>query len=266
MRMEMRAKETRERIIIDTQLGYPLVFVDYYGYDRCYEPFFAQAKREMLDKIGSGDGPVDWDKETATVQEALVIGRWIEKGYLCYPASTKDLVDQDFGCGPKYVDIYEVISTFDNLKAMVWWTRCKSLRQEIMDFLFKARKDGKLESVEDAKPAEAASKMTLEEAVRRLGNPKLSCQEGRVYYRVGFAAKAYDQMINLWIRKSGLPDDEIFELVGQPLAYGHVLLTLPPEMREYEELYWIILGSDIPPGSMRELMDVQAALNKITGK
>lgn len=405
--MNMRTEGTRERIVIDFQLGYPLVFVDYYGYDRCYEPFFAQAKREMLDNIGSGNGPVDWDKETATVKEALVIGRWMEKGYLCYPAP-KYLTDETYGCGPKCVNIYGIISAFDGLRAIRWQNSCKSRRMEVSDFLHKAQKSGKLPqkdeqeersskdepeerpaivvtkelgypmvfveyaergncsdyffaqvketmftnpfmpseevykknqsaidaetrliagwldkgylcypangislvdgeqcdcgpryiadirtivrrangaagissfcgycrdiyedvlanlcpsssgAVETAKPAEK----TLEEAINELDNLKVSCREGRVYYQAYPAGTAYDQMVNLWIRKSGLSDDEIYTLVGRPLASNLVLLTLPPEMKEYEDMYWAIIGSAIAPGDMRDIVNTQAALSK----
>lgn len=411
MRMEMRAKETRERIIIDTQLGYPLVFIDYYGYDRCYEPFFAQAKREILNKIGSGDGPVDWDKETDTVKEALVIGRWIEKGYLCYPAA-EYLSSENYGCGPKHVDnIYEIIRGFDGLRAIRWRNSCKSRRMEVSDFLHKAQKAGKLpqkdeqeerpskdeqgerpaivvtkelgypmvfveyaergncsnyffarvketmftnpftpskevykknqaaidaetrliadwldkgylcypangisllddknrtcgpryvvdtrtivrrtngvvgtafygfcwniyedvlhslclncsRDVEMAKPAEES----VSGAIEGLDNPKLFCKDGQVYYQAYPAGRAYNQVFNFWIRKSGLSDDEIYTLVGRPLASDLVLLTLPPEMKKYEDMYWTIIGSVIAPGDMRDIVDTQAALSKILGE
>ena len=73
-------------------------------------------------------------------------------------------------------------------------------------------------------------------------------------------------MVNLWIRKSGLSDDEIYTLVGRPLASDLVLLTLPPEMKKYEDMYWTIIGSVIAPGDMRDIVDTQAALSKILGE
>ena len=402
--MNIRTERTRDRIVIDCQLGYPLVFVDYYGLDQCYEPFFAQAKRVMLDKIGSGDGPIDWVKETATIKEALVIGHWLEKGYLCYPVA-KYLVGENYGCGPKYVDTYNIISGFDSLIAVGWQRSCKSRQLEISDFLYKAQKTGKLQrekeektmrrpsivvtkelgypmvfveyaergncsdyffaqvketmftnpfmpseevykknqaaidaetrliadwldkgylcypangislvdgeqcdcgpryiadirtivrrangaagissfcgycrdiyedvlanlcpsssgAVETAKPAEK----TLEEAIDELDNLKVSCRDGRVYYQAYPAGTVYNQMVNLWIRTSGLSDDEIYTLVGRPLASNLVLLTLPPEMKACEEMYWAIIGSAIAPGDMRDIINVQATLSNFLEK
>lgn len=159
-------------------------------------------------------------------------------------------------CGPRYIaDIRAIVRRTNGPVGTSFYGYCRDICEDVLHSL-RLNCSG---DVETAKPAEK----TLDETIEGLDNPKLFCKNGQVYYRAYPAGRAYDQVFNFWIRKSGLSNDEIYTLVGRPLASNLVLLTLPPEMKECEEIYWAIIGSVIAPGDMRDIVDIQAALSKI---
>lgn len=105
--MEIKIEKT-VNIEVDNTLGYPLVFV---GSEYCSREYLQELKLKffnftlgLLNKKVGGTVlcNVNSERGTMALKECAVIAKWLDMGYICYPASNLIWMD-NLRCGPEYI-------------------------------------------------------------------------------------------------------------------------------------------------------------------
>ena len=238
--MEMKIRKT-VNVKMDESLGYTMVFikVDELKKESLMEAIKQETLRSLLPSVGREQIPEAYN-------ECHVLTRWLDKGYLCYPAYKNYLSYRPYNCGPKYIKAIDSILDKVNRRVGNEFLRmCEDLTSQITDRLNAIAKN--VAAAEAKKKAEQpaaldASSEKLKKAVEKLRRKDIIWANGNVYFQTS-CHQVLDTypMKFLWLSHRGLHSFPIVDIVIDPLMDGKLLLTLPDAMEGAQAEYWSLL-------------------------
>ena len=94
--------EKEIKIKVDKSLGYPMIFIESERKDNAFLDAVKQSFFNIYDENSAMNATYDIDKSNRSQKECVLIGKWIDAGYLCFPIYIWGFTGRPFNCGPYY--------------------------------------------------------------------------------------------------------------------------------------------------------------------